>query len=632
MKNFLFSSLIFAAISLSASQYQQTFIAEFDSPADAKSANASIQLFPDNKKIAFSTRWDDTNPRHLEMAKMLNKHGLFATCYIVGAAGGKAESDMVRGVLSLGGAVGSHTLTHPFLETLIPNKIFTEIVLERILLESKFDTNVVSFVLPYCSSSSPLDDNVRKFIGHSIISAGYLVSPEPYQSPQQRYWQDCGILTSHTFGINDRNPDAKMLVKQIANAREKFAKGFEPHLTLGIHTWQSDEGLARLGSYIDANKSDDFWYCNENDYAAYRSQFLNSKIEKISVNGNSALFRLTRPAATNLGSDIPLSVKFSVKPKSISAERRRLTLKGDTFDIPHSLKMRSPKQIDHIAFDGKNGKMASSKKFPELLLNLKLDEKTNSLAISAVKKGKAKIENFKCAFVLPPCYNGAGSAVSTEFLSGAPWVARINLQPNAAKGAENFAEAFKSGDMLLAARCDFLFNGKPARVWLTTVKKQPVAASDGVRDKALHLGDFDNSLCNRETIAKMSKTGAPLKEIGVCKWKFRTDNSLREFMAAFDGYVLMKKYPKGNLTYLICAEFEAPANGNYTFYTSPSKIERAYLNGRQIENLKSANVVDLKKGRNRIIIELGEKSLRAKPIIMAVKDGDAFLKCVTPNF
>ena len=44
--------------------YSQSITATFDSPEDAQSATARILPFPENKKIAYSTRWDDTNTNH----------------------------------------------------------------------------------------------------------------------------------------------------------------------------------------------------------------------------------------------------------------------------------------------------------------------------------------------------------------------------------------------------------------------------------------------------------------------------------------------------------------------------------------------------------------------------------------
>ena len=134
---YLFAAFVSSATALSAATddiYSQCISAKFDSPADAQKSAAEILPYPDGRKIAFSTRWDDTNPRHLATAQMLSKRGMFATCYLVGYGFQNPETlAMVRGVLELGGAIGSHTLTHPHLENFIPNEFFGEIALELLL-------------------------------------------------------------------------------------------------------------------------------------------------------------------------------------------------------------------------------------------------------------------------------------------------------------------------------------------------------------------------------------------------------------------------------------------------------------------------------------------------------------------
>ena len=84
---YLFAAFVSSATALSAATddiYSQCISAKFDSPADAQKSAAEILPYPDGRKIAFSTRWDDTNPRHLATAQMLSKRGMFATCYLVG--------------------------------------------------------------------------------------------------------------------------------------------------------------------------------------------------------------------------------------------------------------------------------------------------------------------------------------------------------------------------------------------------------------------------------------------------------------------------------------------------------------------------------------------------------------------
>ncbi len=49
------------------------FPVEFDSAAAAEQAQLEFLPLPEGKRVAFSTRWDDSNPNHVNMAALLTK-------------------------------------------------------------------------------------------------------------------------------------------------------------------------------------------------------------------------------------------------------------------------------------------------------------------------------------------------------------------------------------------------------------------------------------------------------------------------------------------------------------------------------------------------------------------------------
>ena len=79
-------SAIFSAISITSFAkddiYSQSITATFASPEDAQQATVRILPFPENKKIAYTTRWDDTNTTHRLTAKMLAERNMFASIYL----------------------------------------------------------------------------------------------------------------------------------------------------------------------------------------------------------------------------------------------------------------------------------------------------------------------------------------------------------------------------------------------------------------------------------------------------------------------------------------------------------------------------------------------------------------------
>lgn len=601
--------------------YSQCISVEYGTPQEAQEASAEIAKLPDGKKIAFSSRWDDTNPRHAATAETLAKCGIPATCYLVGGKFSKQMTAAVEKIFALGGALGSHTLSHPHLEDRMPNEIFREIALERAVLESSFDTNVVAFVLPYMTYQSPFDENVKTYVGQSIVNAGYRITPETTPDNNAKFGLRDALLSSYTFSINDRNPEREKLVKNIAAARKMIENGYPPHLTLGIHSWQSDEGLARLGKYVEESASYDFWYCNENDYAAYRTQFLKSRVRRLSARGNIALFELTRPTATHIGSDIPLALKISGKPKSVKLGADNISQKNGFYNIPQYEVRKTPKKIELLEFDAESPKAAKSEKFGGLEFLLAFDRKGGDISVRFGGKAADKVSNFRVRWVVAPCFDTP--------IDGVAYKGEREL--SATLKRNKFAGAFAEGDMLAMAQCDFLFDGKPSRVWLAATAKRGVPDADCPRDRAAQMGDFDASKVSPDFFAALSKPDAVLKNLPDAKWSVRANKTLRPFVADFNGYAFMKKYKKSAFGYAFCADFTAPRDADYTLFVNITPVNRLYLNGREIEPKIGAKLA-LKKGKNRVLAVFGNKALRTTSFMLAFKDGETPLPCATPAF
>ncbi len=621
--------MISQALHLSARQsddgYTQSIAVEYASPEDANAATAKILQFPENKKIAFSTRWDDTNTGHLLTAKMLGERGMFASCFLVGSFDEK-QTKVFKQILDMGGAMGAHCLTHPHLEMLTPNNIFREVALERVLVETAFDKSSIAFVLPYMTYSSPFDKNVRGYIARSIINAGFRFCPETGMNFFKRYGVKTNdVYSSCTFGVNDRDPQRDLMQKGIEKALARISKGEEPHITLGIHSWQNAAARKKLGELIDEVKSDDFWYCNANDYVAYRAHFLKSKILKFAVKGNVAIFELRRISAADVGSDIPISIEFSNSPKSVKVGDKLVTPKNGIYNIEHYADKKCPKKIDSIRFD--NSKFKPSKKFDGLKFAFTFNRDAGKLSLKIGGDSVKRVTNFRARWVVPPCYkvpmDGLLFSDSTKLSA--------NLKPRLKEGSEVEMEAFATGDMLVMARCDFLFDGEPSRVWLIVEDKRPNADVPCARDNALHLGDFDAKLNDPDFFAKMSKPDAILEPFADMQWIKKPVTNFREFVVNFNGFKVMKKYAEKKMSYLICADFDAPRDDKFDLCVSSRFVKEACLNGKKIDNLKSRMEVEMAKGKNRVLIVLNQEATRANGVIFSVRDGDKFLECTTPK-
>ena len=127
-------------------EYLQTITVKYASAEAAEKAKLTFPLLPEEQEIAFSTRWDDVNYRHLKMAQLLKKHGMKGTFFLT-LPDAKYYRNIGEKLLENGCAIGSHTISHPSLPTLIPNEAFRQMMLIRPELESNLNTCVVAFVL-----------------------------------------------------------------------------------------------------------------------------------------------------------------------------------------------------------------------------------------------------------------------------------------------------------------------------------------------------------------------------------------------------------------------------------------------------------------------------------------------------
>ena len=105
-------ALASAANPLNYTEYVQNVDVSFRTPEEAQQAQLVPLPLPEGKILAISSRWDDTNPRHLRMAELLKKHGWKGTFYLFRL--NDTFNRQVLPALTTGGhSIGNHTISHP---------------------------------------------------------------------------------------------------------------------------------------------------------------------------------------------------------------------------------------------------------------------------------------------------------------------------------------------------------------------------------------------------------------------------------------------------------------------------------------------------------------------------------------
>lgn len=133
------------------------------------------RLYPGGKKRAFNISYDDGILQDIRFVELLNRYGLKGTFNLnSGLMRSEFEwthesgmlvkrlSENTAAGLYQGHEVASHTLTHPYMESLAEGDILHQMVTDRRNLTELFDTEVYGFAVPFLYYSDLIASCVRQ--------------------------------------------------------------------------------------------------------------------------------------------------------------------------------------------------------------------------------------------------------------------------------------------------------------------------------------------------------------------------------------------------------------------------------------------------------------------------------------
>lgn len=305
--------------------YTQAIHVKFRSEAAARKARLRIAPLYHDLRAAFSTRMDDTNVNALSVAEVMTQFGQKGTFFLndpniwwednayYGAAMiSHPGVEIPRSLLSKGHSIGGHTLSHEYLPALSKNSAFHEIMGVRVALEVQTSSPVTSFTYPFVYFRSEVRAGQdRADLEEALRRSGY------YQLAEDNYNKggDSG-LQDGIFIVCDGEKWHNVTEESII--RQALAPGRYPLLLVAMHPWikhWGGLGLPRLASvYSKWSGRKNWWYCNLNDYGAYRYQARHSRLDAI-VDGDVLNAELTRPDPLDLSNDIPLTLVVEGVPR-----------------------------------------------------------------------------------------------------------------------------------------------------------------------------------------------------------------------------------------------------------------------------------------------------------------------------
>jgi len=304
-------------------RYRQQFTVAFRSEDAAKEAVVELAPLYNDYAWATSSRWDDNNRADRKMRDVLERHGYHATFYLNGVNNrGIDFSATGKEILQGGNSIGAHGLTHPVLSYLNCNRLFEEVARDRVEWEAAADTLVTCYAFAYCNFRNSMMGNAGQInVNRALRRAGFYLSAE-------RQYND--NLFTDMVGLLLLPGDGADIDDYVHRALDDEAAHREfPMLSHSMHVWYTTpEGWAKFEGQLDKyGHNPDWWYCNHNQYAAYRYQFLHTQIAAPICDGKTLRVRLQRPLMLDLNDPTPMTVRV----KNVAREDV-VAIQSDTAD------------------------------------------------------------------------------------------------------------------------------------------------------------------------------------------------------------------------------------------------------------------------------------------------------------
>lgn len=162
------------------------------------------KLYPDGKPKAFNITYDDGVLQDIRFVQLLNKYGikgtfnlnsqLMAEQFCWTHPSGVEVKRLAKDValkLYQGHEIASHTLTHPYMHSMVEEEIMHQLGKDKANLENIFGAEIGGFALPF--------DYYSPLIAHCAICCGFeyaRISDRSfsYTPPTDYFWWQCGVF------------------------------------------------------------------------------------------------------------------------------------------------------------------------------------------------------------------------------------------------------------------------------------------------------------------------------------------------------------------------------------------------------------------------------------------------------
>jgi peptidoglycan/xylan/chitin deacetylase (PgdA/CDA1 family) len=388
---------------------RQEVVVEFRTAAAVSQASVEVLPLFHGYAVAMSNRWDDNMMDDITIRDIMARHGQKATWFLTdpygwtnpSLTGERLAAELLKG----GNSIGGHSLTHPFLTYLNRNAAFHEVLGVRVAREVNSQSPVVSFGFPFLGKWSAAEGlPQQRDMAEMLRRAGYYHLSEEKFTPQGR-----GEFIEVVTLTYDGNPVEDRFRAGLATEREP---GDKPLFTISMHAWPEPWGgrdFPKLREmYRKWSRKTDWWYCNMNEYAAYRYQYAETTMTA-TVTGLTMTLDLVRPALVDLNDAVPLSFRVSgVRPSEIASIRsggmvlKRYGARETRFDLAHTVSQALPAAYGMVGNDANDGVEAGLVESPSLPgIRSRLFVKDGVVTLVINNPGSTPLTDGRVVFRLP---------------------------------------------------------------------------------------------------------------------------------------------------------------------------------------------------------------------------------------
>lgn len=500
-----------------ARTYAQEVQVELASPGAVARATVEIAPLYDDRTWAISSRWDDNNRSNLTMRDVLARHGHKATWYL---NWNEQFAPTARELLLGGHSLGGHGLTHPHLTYLNRNRIFEETAGVRAEWEAAADSPVLSYAFSFCDF---IDEQqgppVQVDITRALERAGYysIANGWYHDGPVHTEMILSPIMPWDGEDIDD--------YAAAAQASEWFRQA-HPNLSFAMHVWyKTPRAWETFESQLDSlGGKADWWYCNQNQYAAYRYQYLRTKLDVLSREGRTIRLRLDRPELLDLNDAVPLTLRISgvtaadvraVRCASADCAPSSRQTASPLFHLSHDRDRMLPAKIGIVRNTANAAAPAvghdADEDFPDVAGWLHWAD--GQLRLALANRGDRPLTNVQVTYRLPLAWeNGIVRRTLGDLAAGATARDTVTTKPAGDAASPQAQFLYASGEAFYVAQVDFVRAGLPGRLHVCCTAAGPPRNAACPQGGFTRLGPIAEAQYDQRFWMRAIRAGGPAVE------------------------------------------------------------------------------------------------------------------------